>query len=177
MISYYKYSDKEIKDILQSIVVVVDSREQKNKHILDVFDKHKIKYITKKLDEGDYTFYVPQNTEYGFLRDLWFDRLLIFERKASLEELSGNFSKDRSRLEKEFATMKAQNKILIIENSQYGDIVSGNYNTQYSIKSYLATLHTFASRYNLDIMFMPTPEHTALYMLYSMRYCLREVLK
>ena len=84
------------------------------------------------------------------------DNDIIIERKASLEELSGNFTTGRTRFEEEFATSKAKKKYLLIENATYSDIIEGNYNTQYNKNSFAATLHSFNHKYNLEVGYRTT---------------------
>ena len=38
----YKYTDSEERELLDSIVILVDTREKVNDHITDYFDKHHI---------------------------------------------------------------------------------------------------------------------------------------
>ena len=47
ILELYKYTDKEIDQLVRSIVILTDTREQKNQHILDWFDKKKIPHKTK----------------------------------------------------------------------------------------------------------------------------------
>ena len=56
----YKYTDSEERELLDSIVILVDTREKVNDHITDYFDKHHIPYKKKALKNGDYSFFVPQ---------------------------------------------------------------------------------------------------------------------
>ena len=100
----YKFSVEEIKKLIKSMVILVDSREKKNTHILDYFRKQKISFQTEKLEYGDYSFMVPAAAA-G--EDIFFHRDCVVERKASLEELSGNLTEERERFEKEF--LKAGN--------------------------------------------------------------------
>lgn len=177
MLNHYKYTDKELQKLLKSITVVIDSREKVNSHITSYFDKHKIPYIEKALDSFDYTFYLPANEELGIMKDLYFDRDIAFERKASLDELAINLTKNRARFEEEMCTSKALCKYLIIENADYKDVVTGNYRSEYSSKSYLGTLHSFNHRYDLQIIFMPDPAYTPIFMYGTMQYYLRNILK
>lgn len=177
MIDRYKYTDKEIQQLLKNITVVIDSREKKNSHITEYFDKHKVPYEIKALDTFDYTFYLPANEELGIPKDLFFDKDIAFERKNSLEELSANLTKHRARFEEEMCTSKALTKYLIIENANYSDVVTGNYNSDYNSKSYLGTLHSFNHRYDLQIVFMPNPAYTPIFMYGTMQYYLRNILK
>ena len=40
----YKYSVEEIKRLTKSMIILADSREKKNSHILDYFRKQKISF-------------------------------------------------------------------------------------------------------------------------------------
>ena len=177
MIERYKYTESELASLLKSITVVVDTREKSNNHITEYFEKHHIPFITKALHEFDYTFFLPENPELGIMKDLYFDRDIVFERKGSLEELATNFTKHRARFEEEMCNCKALNKYLVIENANYSDVVTGNYQSEYNSKSYVGTLHSFNARYDLQLVFMPDPSYTALYMYATMQYYLRNILK
>lgn len=177
MIDRFKYTDDEIKALLKSMTVVVDSREKSWQHVQTYFDKHKIPYIRKGLSALDYTFMLPANPELGITKDLYFDKDIAIERKASLEELSNNLTKYRTRFEEEMATSRTLYKYLIIENANYSDIVNGNYNSDYNSKSFLGTLHSFNQRYELQIVFMPDANYTPIYLYGTMQYYLRNILK
>lgn len=174
----YKYSDKEIKAILDSITVLIDTREKsgKNNHILNYFDKHKINWKKQKLDYGDMSFMVPVNSELGIFRDMYFDKEIIIERKNSLEEISQCFTESRDRLKKEFA-LAPKNKIMIIENGSYSDLVTGNYSTQYNQASFWASYHSFWHEFNLPIIFMPDKEFTGVFVIGYFKYYLRNIIK
>ena len=51
----YKFSVEDIKKFAKSMVILVDSREKKNSHIIDYFKKQGISYKSEKLDYGDYS--------------------------------------------------------------------------------------------------------------------------
>ena len=154
ILNLYKYTDKEIDELVKSMVILCDTREKSNAHVTDWFDKKKITYKSKALSNGDYSFYVPANEDLNIDRDLYFDREIMIERKASLDELSGNFTQNRTRFEEEMATYPGK-KYLLVENADYEDVVKSNYDTKFSSKAYLASLHAFNHRYDLQIMFMP----------------------
>lgn len=178
MLDLYRYTDKQMKEIIDSMIILVDTREHENKnnHILRYFDSKKIKYKKKKLDYGDYSFMIPANDELNIPRDLVFSNKVMVERKASLEEISGNLTKERDRLEKEL-TLAPENKVLIIEAGSYKDMVNGNYNTKYSSKSFWASYHTFWHRYNVPIIFMPDRNYTGLFIRGYFTYYLKEYMK
>jgi ERCC4-type nuclease len=172
----YKYTETELKKLLKSIVILVDTREHegKNEHILKWFDENEIKYEKKKLSAGDYSFYLSKNEEFGILRDTYFTDKICIERKANIDELIGNFASDRNRIEDEF--LRYQGKmILLIEDGSYGDIRNGNYKSQYNSKSAIGTLHSFSIKYNVPFMFI-NKEHTGCFIYCSFYYYLRTII-
>ena len=116
MIKQYKYTDKELNQLLKSITIVVDTRENANSHIIKYFDDKKILHISRKLDYGDYSCFLPTNPELGIMRDTYFD--CVIERKGHLEEVSGNFTADRTRIENEFIRAKDSRFIMMIEKKE-----------------------------------------------------------
>ena len=48
----YRYTKTERKELLDSLVVLVDTREQANLNIIDYFNEKNINYKNKKLDAG-----------------------------------------------------------------------------------------------------------------------------
>lgn len=178
MINLYKYNDKEKEEILKSMIILVDGREKdgKNQHILEWFDKKNIPYKKKSLEYGDYSVMLPANEELGILKPLDFSREIMIERKSGLTELSGNMTKDRSRIEKEFA-LAPKYKILLIENASYEDIVEGNYNTNYNRKSFLGTLHSWYYKYNIPFFFMKNKEYSGLFIYMYFQYYLKNYLR
>lgn len=158
------------------MVILVDTREQKNDHIIYSFDKNNIFYKKKALDYGDYSFMLPKNGDLSILRDMYFDKKVCIERKASLEEISGNLTKGRDRFEKELC-LSPKTKVLLIENANYSDVATGNYQTQYNKKSFLASLHSFWFKYNAPIMFMPDNKYSALFIKKYFEYYLKNYLR
>lgn len=177
MLLNYKYTDGELKTLLKSLTIVIDRREKENSHIVEWFDSKNIPYIHRSLSALDYSFYLPANPELGIQRDIWFDKDITIERKASLTELSSNFSQNRDRFEKEMSTAKSLYKYLLIENSSYEDIINGKYNTRYNQKSFLGTLHSFNHKYDLQIMFMQNKAYSAMWMYGVFQYYLRDILR
>lgn len=68
-------------------------------------------------------------------------------------------------------------KYLLIENANYQDIINNKYDTKFSNKAYLASLHTFNHRYNLQLMFMPDPKYSGYYLYGVFTYYLRQKLR
>lgn len=161
------------KHILTNIVVLVDTRENANQHILDYFDKKKIEYKNQKLEFGDYTLLLKANKDYGINHDLVLDYAV--ERKGSLEELSGNLTNDRVRIEEEL--WRGNGKIaFVIENESIDNIITHSYDTKYNEKSFLATLFTFLHRYGTNYTFT-NKNNVAAIIFALLFYKLREELK
>lgn len=69
-------------------MIICDTRERKNQHILDYFDRHNIEYEIRKLDTADYWNDENQN--------------VVIDRKRNLNEVATNLcSDDSSRFWKE----------------------------------------------------------------------------
>lgn len=83
-------------------MLIVDSREKKNSHILKYFITHDIDYVIKKMDVADYQIESNDN--------------LVIDRKQNLEELAKNLMNraDHSRFWKEVRRAKEQNIKLIV---------------------------------------------------------------
>jgi hypothetical protein len=161
------------KHILSNIIILVDTREQQNQHILDYLDKKEIKWKLRTLDFGDYQIMLCKNDEYGFPYDLIPDYAV--ERKAHLEELSGNFTKGRTNLEEEM--WRSDGKMdFVIEKGSLDDIMRGNYDTNYIKKSFIVSLSTFRHRYGTSFNFS-SKEFSPQMIFALLFYRLREELK
>jgi len=170
----YKYTETELKKLLKSIVILVDTREKENSHITKWFDENKIAYKSKKLNHGDYTFYLPKNEDFGIMRDMFFEDKISIERKGSIDEIIGNFATDRNRIEDEFIRHKGD-MILLIEDGTYMDIRNGKYRSKYESKSAIGTLHSFSQRYNVPFIFIDK-ESTGCFIYCTFYYYLRNLL-
>lgn len=149
--------------VLNDITIIIDSREKKNDHIKSWLDENKIPYIVEKLDSGDYSFLLKNYPE------LDLDRRFLIEKKNSLDELVGNFTKDRDRFHREFERLGEFDKMhLVVENGTFKKMLSGSYRSSFSPKAYLASLLTFAIRYDINVWFT-TPSETGQ-IIYSILY-------
>lgn len=175
MIKFYRYTEKELKTLLKSMVIIVDTREQVNQHITQWFDDKKIPYKVEKLEFGDYGFYLPANPDLGIYRDSYFTNEIAIERKNSLEEISSCFTTTRTAFENEFIRGNGKVKLLI-EKSSYEDIIAHKYKTDYNPVSFLASLHSFSERYNIPFTFMKDNKCSGQFIYYTFYYWLRNYL-
>ena len=172
----YHYTDKELKLLLSSLNIIIDTRENQNQHITDYLDKHKIPHISRKLDYGDYSCMIPANFELSVMRDTYFTDTIVIERKNGLTELSNNLTANRAQFEAELIRSHGCKLMLMIEGGNYGDIVGHKYRSQYEPKSFIATLKTYEVRYGLDVNFIPVI-CAGNFIYYTMLYNCREYLK
>ena len=177
MLGRLKYTEDELKRLMHSMVVIIDTREKSNRHITDYFDKHSIPYEFRALEYGDYSFYIPADNSLSIPREMSFEKEIMIERKNSAEELSICLTKTRSRFEDEFIKANKAKKYLVIENCSYEDIVTGNYDSQYNSKAFLGSLHSFDHKYDLRIVFLPDNSYTPIYIYGVLQYYLRDILK
>lgn len=175
MLEKYKYTDTEIKQILSSINILIDSNEKVYDHITKWFDAKKIPYTVRKLPFADYSFYIPANEKLSIPRPLYFSDEICIERKANLNEFVTNLAEDRNRIEDEFLRHKGFMQLLI-EDSKYTDVFKGEWNSKYEVKSLVGSLHSFSTRYNVPFIFIDK-ECTARYIYYTFYYYLRNLIK
>ena len=159
-----------IKKVLDDMVFIVDTREQKNKHIIAYFKRFDIPYVIKKLDSGDYSFELPN---YNFLG---LDESVLVERKNSWSEITQNFTKGRERFTREFERIGDKDIHILIENATWSNLMLGQYHSQMQPKSLLANILTCNTRYNAPVWLATTNESPTL-LCNILRYGLREKLK
>ena len=163
------YTDAEIKQKLKELVVITDSREQVNGHLIAWLDKHNIQHKSRALETGDYSV---------MLGDTTFEDEVVVERKANLDEIAGNFTSGRERFEREMIRAKANGikVFLIVENASWSDIFLHNYRSELKPKSFFATLLSWQARFNLTIVFCK-PSETGQILYGTLYYWARERLK
>ena len=140
------WTDKDLADALHELRIIVDTREQVNGHVTDYFTKHGVNWFNRKLDIGDYSAQLGEDT---------FEKSVVIERKHNLDELCANMTADRDRFEREFLRAKAYNTkvFLLIEEASWNDVFIGNYRSKLSPKSLLASLLSWQTRFNVTIIF------------------------
>lgn len=171
---HFRYKDKEIAELLKTITILVDTREQKNQHIIDYFESKKIPYESLKVDAGDYSVKLPQNIELGIPRDIYFP--VAIERKNSVDELVQTI-KERSRFENELIRSRKLQFLLMVEDPNgYENMLYGNYQSQYEPKAFLGSLKSFETRYEFSTVFIPS-KVSGNYIYHHFYYFVRNFLK
>lgn len=176
-----RYSDKEKRAILKQMGVLADTREQVWGHVKAALEGAGCPVERGKLDQGDYTAFVPMSAFPGFqdvpgLYSLQDE--VVIERKANLDEIAGNFTTGRDRFEREFIRAKSKGiKVyLLIENASWADIFSHNYHSQLNPKSLEGSLRSWQAKYNVSIEFC-RPEESARAIYNILHYWLKAKLE
>jgi len=174
MLKNRKFTDDEIKKICSSLVVLIDRRE-KTSYMKDWCNhKSRCQYKEVTLSQGDYSFMLPANEEFGITHDLYFDREIVVEKKSGWDELSQNLTKNRSRFEEELAMFNGKMAILVLE--PHDTLFMGTYTSKYDRKSFIASVMTFRHRYNVTFESV-TSEAFPVWVYGYLYYYLRSVLK
>ncbi len=202
----YKFSDKELKEILKNIVIIVDTREEVNQHITEWFNKKKIKWENKKLDYGDYSCYLPSGSFEGQTRDIYFTNDIVIERKFCIDELAMNLKDnktnineikkeiieilgekylkkvlktDYNRMKYEFTNMNKHNVtfFIFLEDEKFDENIRlGNYISEYKPKTLYARLKALESEFK-TIIRPVSKTNVASEIFHTIRYSVRDIFK
>ncbi|MGE7545051.1 ERCC4 domain-containing protein [Sporosarcina newyorkensis] len=173
---HYRYTDKEIKEIMKSMTIVIDTRENVNGHIVDYLKQKAIPMRIQKLDTGDYGALIPANPELGITRDIYFNGRV--ERKAHMDEITGNLQKDtQTAFENELIRSKDIPFTLIVEDlNGYEKMLKGDYRSKYDPLALLGRLNTFKAKYNFEIVYLDQ-KFSGNWIYHHFYYQLRHYLK
>jgi len=167
----YSYTDSEMKKLLSTLVILIDTREQVNKHIFEYFSSKKIVSKKKKLHTADYSIMLPANIDLGIMKDSYFP--LVIERKNSIDELAQSIKQER--FENELIRSNGLTFFLLVEDT-YENLIKGNYRSQYEPKALLARLKSFEARYGFTTIFMDK-RLSGNFIYHTLYYQAREHLK
>ena len=157
----------EKEKFIKNTCIICDTREQENRHIISRLDELGVNHENRKLDFGDDSVKVCD-------RD--FSLRCVVERKANVNELWGNITKDRERIEKEFHAMSSitHSANLIIECCPDRDFLKDFKLDSYTMqaqgrkvqdigKYIYSTLQSWSSsnRYGLNVHYMRGNKGTA----------------
>ena len=170
-----KFSNEQIKQIIDTIVIVVDSREKKNQHITSMFDKYAINWERRNLNSADYSAYVPINEELGILEEINLEDELCVERKKNCDEIIQNLTKHRDRFYREFERSGA--KIPILIEDSFKNAVKGYYRSDIPPKTFLGALFSFVDYNDTFFYFIGDDSLSALWIYDVLKYRIRSKLK
>lgn len=161
----------EAEECLRSMVYCVDRREQPTK-ALEKRLGYLQPYERETLNAGDYTAktLLPDGT--------WFYVPAAVERKMSLTEISGNFTRERERFRAEFNRAREHGirLYLLIEQASWEGAYAGAYRSKLKPQSMVASLLTWSARYGCMISMCERPDTGGKLIRDILHYEMREAL-
>lgn len=145
----------EIRECLESFQIIADSREQNTPRARRRFESFGVPVQRATLRYGDYcaNLSLPD----GLLHDTSkpISPAVVIERKLSLDELAGNFTRGRDRFRREFERAAAASaKIyLLVENASWEAVINHRYRSQFNSKAFQASILAWSIRYNIVPVF------------------------
>lgn len=145
----------EIKDILDSFQVVIDRREHDTPKARKRYRAFGVPYEYATLSYGDYcgNILLPSGRLYD--TSVTISSKCVIERKQSLSELAGNFTRGRDRFRREFERAReAGAKIyLLVEDGSWEAILNHRYKSRFHPEAFKASLTAWMVRYDADVVF------------------------
>lgn len=151
------YTNFEIDRCMESMVLLVDTREQPTKRLRDRLETAGLPYERRKLDTGDYSCKctLPDGSE------LDFSTRAVIERKMNLDELCQCFGRERARFEREFerAAAAGTKVYLLVEGDNWEKVYNGKYRSLLKPQALVASIDAYRARYGMQLDFC-NPETT-----------------
>ena len=142
--------------MLQSMQILVDTREQNTERARKRYSTFGVPYSRATLSYGDYCYNAQlPNGDWLFKEGEIVAAPIAIERKMNLDELAMCFTRERDRFEREFQRAKANNAriFLLIENATWENLLNGKYRSKYNQNAFLASLAAWIIRYDLQLIF------------------------
>lgn len=138
----------DINECLNSMVVLVDTREQPSERAEKRYKSFLCSYRRQKLDFGDYSAEFLINNE-------WIQVNAAIERKMNLDELASCFTRDRKRFKAEFerANDAGASIYLLVEDATWEKLLTGKYKSQFNPAAFLGSMTAWMVRYNIKPIF------------------------
>ena len=147
---------KEIKAVLDSMTVLVDSREQDTSRARWRYASIGLPVERCTLDYGDYSYNatLPDGSRIYDLSDRIRPTVAI-ERKMNMDELAECFSRSRDRFEREFerAVEAGAQMWLLVEGGSWENIYDHRYKSMMAAQSLSGSIFAFSRRYNMRMIF------------------------
>lgn len=167
-----EYSPFELDQALQSMTILVDTREQDTPALHKRLNGLGCTYERQKLDCGDYgAAYTDRDGQRALLP-------VAVERKMALDELCCCFTRERDRFKREFERARDANIkfYLLVENASWENVLAGKYRSKLNPEALIASVLAWSIRYGFQVIFCK-PESTGKLIYKIMRYELKERLE
>lgn len=151
------YTNFEIDQCMETMILLVDTREQPTKRLNDRLETTGLPYERRKLKVGDYSCMCALPG--GEVLD--FSSRVVIERKMNLDELCMCFGRERPRFEREFErALESGIKVyLLIEGDNWEKAYNGKYRSLLKPQALIASIDAFRARYGMQLDFCK-PETT-----------------
>lgn len=145
------YTHFEVDHMLDSMTVLVDTREQDTPALRARLEGLKRPFRRCKLEYGDYSCEItkPDGTITSAANKI------AIERKMNLDEVCMCFTSGRERFEREFKRAKqgGAKVYLLIENASIDKALAGTYCSRINPDALVASILAWCARYNLTPWF------------------------
>lgn len=144
------------KAVLKSFRIIVDSREQDTERARRRYESFGSPFERGTLSFGDYTYNCTlPDGRYLFDGTETVKPLCAVERKMNLDELAQCFTKGRGRFQREFerAAENGSRIFLIVENSNWENLLNGKYRSKFNANAFSASILAWTIRYDLNLLF------------------------
>ena len=147
----------EVKAVLDSMVVLVDTREQDTERARRRYKQIGLPVYRRTLNFGDYAYSATLPDGFTILpkEGTIKPKFCVIERKMDLDELAQCLTRSRKRFEAEFQRAAAAGCriYLLVEGGSWQDIIHGQYRTKVNPKAFLASITAWMVRYNAQVIF------------------------
>jgi ERCC4-type nuclease len=146
----------EETNMLESMVVLIDTREQPTDRAKKRYEALEAPYERRTLSYGDYTYNAQlPNGKWLFEDGETVSGYAVVERKMHLDELASCLTHSRERFEREFQRAKDHGAriFLLVENATWENLIAGRYRSKFNEKAFFASLCAWLVRYDLQLVF------------------------
>ena len=146
----------DIEACLDSLVVLVDKREQPSERAERRYSAFGSPYRKATLNYGDYAYnFMLPDGKWAYDEASTIIPPVVVERKMDLVELSGCFCQSRARFEREFerARENGASVYLLVEDANWENLLNGRYRTKFHPHAFEASILAFMARYDIKLIF------------------------
>ena len=146
----------EETNMLESMVVLIDTREQPTERAKKRYDALETPYERRTLSYGDYSYNAQlPNGKWLFEDGETVSGYAVVERKMHLDELASCLTHSRDRFEREFKRAKENNSriLLLVENASWENLLAGKYRSKFKPAAFYGSLTSWIIRYDIQIIF------------------------
>ena len=144
------------KRMLDSMIILVDRREQHTERAERRYKSFGISYRKATLAYGDYSYNaILPDGRWLYDESMTVNPTVTIERKMNLEELASCFTHSRDRFEREFQRAKEHDSriFLLVENACWENLINGRYQSRFNQNAFLASLCSWLIKYDIQLVF------------------------